>query len=50
MRRAAFELRQALPSDIILVYDAVPGHPSFAMLFKEYHKYLLRRTAALIGV
>lgn len=50
MRRAAFELRQALPPDIVLVYDAVPGHPSFGMLFKEYHKYLLRRAAALIGI
>lgn len=50
MRRAAFELRQALPPNIFLVYDAVPGHPSLAMLFKEYNKYLLRRAAALIGI
>lgn len=50
MRRAAFELRQALPDDIVLVYDAVPGHPSLNMLFKEYNKYLLRRAAAVIGI
>jgi uncharacterized SAM-binding protein YcdF (DUF218 family) len=50
MRRAAFELRQALPENIVLVYDAVPGHPSLGMLFKEYNKYLLRRMAALIGI
>jgi len=50
MRRAAFELRQALPPDIVLVHDAVPSSPSFSVLFKEYHKYALRRTAALIGI
>ncbi|GLS99616.1 hypothetical protein GCM10007897_09980 [Sphingobium jiangsuense] len=50
MRRAAFELRQALPEDIVLVYDAVPTRPSLAMLFKEYNKYLLRRVAALVGI
>lgn len=50
MRRAAFELRQALPPDIVLVYDAVPSRPSLTMLFKEYHKYLLRRAAALLGI
>jgi len=50
MRRAAFELRQALPGDIVLVYDAVPGHPGLMVLVKEYHKYLLRRAAALIGI
>jgi len=50
MRRAAFELRQALPDDIVLVYDAVPTRPSLAMLFKEYNKYLLRRMAALVGI
>ncbi|MEZ5655108.1 MAG: YdcF family protein [Sphingobium sp.] len=50
MRRASFELRQALPVDIVLVYDAVPSQPSFSTLFKEYHKYLVRRIAALIGI
>ncbi len=50
MRRAAFELRQALPPDIVLVYDAVPSEPSLSTLFTEYNKYVLRRIAALIGI
>ena len=50
MRRAALELRQVLPRDVILVYDAVPSRPSLTMLFKEYNKYLLRRVVALIGI
>ncbi|RVT44043.1 YdcF family protein [Sphingobium algorifonticola] len=50
MRRAALELRQALPPDVTLVYDAVPARPSLTMLFKEYNKYLLRRIVALIGI
>ena len=50
MRRAAFELRLALPSDIVLVYEAVPSQPSFSTLFREYNKYVLRRIAALLGI
>lgn len=50
MRRAALELRQALPGSIDLVYDAVPSRPSLSMLFKEYNKYLLRRAGALVGI
>ncbi|MGK2908672.1 MAG: YdcF family protein [Sphingobium sp.] len=50
MRRAALELRQALPRDVVLVYDAVPSRPSLMVLFKEYNKYLLRRIVALIGI
>jgi uncharacterized SAM-binding protein YcdF (DUF218 family) len=50
MRRAAFELKQAMPPDIMLVYDAVPSKPGFSIWFKEYHKYLLRRIAALLGI
>lgn len=50
MRRAAYELRLALPRDISLIYDAVPSHPSFGMLFTEYNKYVLRRAAGLIGI
>lgn len=50
MRRAAFELREALPADIVLVYDAVPSEPSLSMLGIEYNKYVLRRAAALIGI
>ncbi|MGE4323928.1 MAG: YdcF family protein [Sphingobium sp.] len=51
MRRAALELRQALPaSRISLVYDAVPSRPSLTILVREYSKYLVRRAAALIGI
>ncbi|WP_445326696.1 YdcF family protein [Sphingobium sp. AN641] len=50
MRRAALELRQALPGEVTLVYDAVASRPSLTMLVREYNKYLLRRAAALIGI
>ena len=51
MRRAALELRQALPDGkVAIVYDAVPSRPSLTILAREYNKYLLRRVAALIGV
>ncbi len=50
MRRAALELRQALPGGVDLVYDAVPSRPSLSMLFREYNKYLARRAAALLGL
>lgn len=49
MRRAEFELRQAMPRGVRLVTDAVPGRPSLRLLFKEYNKYLLRRATALVG-
>jgi uncharacterized SAM-binding protein YcdF (DUF218 family) len=48
MRRARFELRQVL-SDVTVVRDAVPSEPDLMGLLREYHKYLLRRGAALIG-
>ena len=50
MRRAALELRQALPGRVDLVYDAVPTRPSFSMLLMEYDKYLARRAAALLDI
>lgn len=50
MRRAALELRQALPQNVTIVYDAVPSRPSLTMLVREYNKYLLRRAAALTGI
>ena len=49
MRRAEFEIEQALPSSIIVYTDAVRTEPSFGTLWKEYHKYLLSRLAALVG-
>ena len=50
MRRAALELRQAVPGRLTIVYDAVPSRPSLTMLMREYNKYLLRRAAALVGI
>lgn len=49
MRRAAWELRHAGPDHLIVMEDAVPTRPSFAILFLEYHKLLARRVAALFG-
>lgn len=42
-RRADMELAQTLGSDITIVIDGVPSHPSLAQLLNEYHKLLLRR-------
>ena len=50
MRRAALELRQAVPGRLTIVYDAVPSRPSLTMLLREYNKYLFRRAAALVGI
>lgn len=49
MRRAAFELRQALPGGVTIIRDAVPTRPSFRILFLEYHKLLARRISRLWG-
>lgn len=50
MRRARFELDQALSSGVTIEADAVSSRPSLSMLFKEYNKYLLRRAAGLLGI
>lgn len=50
MRRARFELDQALPRGVVIHADAVRSAPSLGVLFKEYNKYLLRRVAALLGI
>ncbi|MEQ1724747.1 MAG: YdcF family protein [Sphingopyxis sp.] len=50
MRRARFEVEQSLPADITVVVDAVPSRPSFSTLWVEYHKLILRRMGALIGI
>ncbi len=50
MRRAMLELSIALPDDVEVIQDAVPTQPTFAILFREYHKYWLRGAAALVGV
>lgn len=49
MRRARFELGQALPKEVAIVTDAVRSEPDLPILLTEYHKYMLRRAAALIG-
>jgi uncharacterized SAM-binding protein YcdF (DUF218 family) len=48
MSRARFELRQVM-NGITVVPDAVPSEPNLWGLLREYHKYLLRRGAALVG-
>jgi uncharacterized SAM-binding protein YcdF (DUF218 family) len=47
MRRAAFELRRALPGDVEVVEDAVPSKPKFDTLFLEYHKLIAAMLASL---
>jgi uncharacterized SAM-binding protein YcdF (DUF218 family) len=48
MPRARLELAHAL-NGVELVGDPVRSQPGFAMLFREYHKYLVRRLALLLG-
>ncbi len=50
MPRARFELSRRLGSEIAVVGDAVESNPSFGQLFTEYNKYLLRRSAVLVGI
>ena len=50
MPRARFELSRRLGGDIAVTGDAVESNPSFAQLFTEYNKYLLRRSAVLVGI
>lgn len=47
MRRAASELDAVIPADVTLIEDAVPSHPSFRILFMEYHKLLARLVSRL---
>ncbi len=49
MPRARLELAHALKG-VEVVGDPVPSQPRFAMLFREYHKYLVRRIALLLGI
>lgn len=50
MPRARYELRKRIGGDVVVVADAVPTDPSFMQIFTEYNKYLLGRTADLIGI
>jgi len=49
MPRAILELRNALGKDAEIFGDGVRSRPGFAMLLREYHKFLLRRIALLLG-
>ncbi|MFM5908415.1 MAG: YdcF family protein [Novosphingobium sp.] len=49
MRRAALELARVAPSDLVIVRDAVTGHPSFETLVLEYNKFLARSVTSQIG-
>jgi len=49
MRRALWELRQVLPSDVTIIEDAVPSRPSFNILLAEYSKYLARLAWPRLG-
>ena len=40
MRRAALELDNALPEDVVVLHDAVRTQPSLWTLFLEYHKLI----------
>jgi uncharacterized SAM-binding protein YcdF (DUF218 family) len=50
MRRSAYEFRRVLGGRYNLEIDAVRTEPSFAILFSEYNKYLLRRLAVWVDV
>jgi uncharacterized SAM-binding protein YcdF (DUF218 family) len=49
MRRAAWELEQALPKGTTIARDAVRTRPSLKVLFVEYHKWLARRITHAFG-
>ncbi|MET3725027.1 YdcF family protein [Sphingomonas trueperi] len=49
MARARLELRHVLQG-VTIVGDGVPSSPGWRMLMREYHKYLVRRGALLLGV
>ena len=49
MPRAHFELARVIGPDVRIVVDGVRSEDSFAVLAREYTKYLLRRIAVLGG-
>ncbi len=49
MHRARMELASVLDGKVTVIGDAVPSNPPFAMLVREYNKYLVRRVALWIG-
>lgn len=49
MARARLELHHVLQG-VTILGDGVPSRPGWRMLLREYHKYLVRRGALLLGV
>lgn len=50
MRRAEYELARAMGKGVTILPDAVRSRPSFATLFREYHKYLAGLAGGLLGL
>lgn len=50
MPRARFELERALDGRATVLPDAVRSAAPLAVLLREYHKYVLRRAAVLVGL
>jgi uncharacterized SAM-binding protein YcdF (DUF218 family) len=51
MPRARYELRKRIDDQALSILpDAVPTDPDLGAIFLEYNKYLLGRTADLIGI
>lgn len=50
MRRSRYELSRQLDNTVRIVPDAVRSQPSLTVLLREYHKYMLRRIAGLLGI
>jgi uncharacterized SAM-binding protein YcdF (DUF218 family) len=50
MRRARFEIERKLGDGVTVIPEGVRSNPGFVTLFKEYHKYLLRRISVLLGL
>ena len=50
MRRAKYELGRAVGDKVTILPDAVHSEPSFATLFREYHKYLAGLAGGVLGL
>lgn len=50
MRRARLELDMLIDPKVVVVEDAVQTNPSFGVLLTEYHKFMLRKIAAIAGI
>ena len=50
MPRARLELAHQLGSDVKVIGDPVRSSPRFTTLLREYHKYLFRSLALMLGI